>query len=292
MHVEECKTEYAGFVREMAILMDQQREDVESAIINKGPYKLAESFASFHIPESHWFGVMHNKQKESHVEKFAKAKMSPEDESQTTSSVRNDSQKQSAPPVTTPRLSVNLEYASIQSVPNVLLQASSQKAEQLLHSENSITPAPGGNNAFMIESQTSARPHFVKVANNGKVTCDNCLAYKSSKLCAHSVAAAEKLCMLSKYVAWLTKKGPSEMNLTTLVTFDSGKETGKKGGKTGTARRKGGRSSKVPPVSTIVAKYGECFSVCIASSNTSTFPLLKDIWYADKNAVKKLLRMQ
>ena len=64
--------EMAALVREMAILMDQQREDVESAIINKGPYKLAESFASFHIPESHWFGVMH-KQKESHVEKFAKA---------------------------------------------------------------------------------------------------------------------------------------------------------------------------------------------------------------------------
>ena len=220
--------EMAAFVREMAILMDQQREDVESAIINKGPYKLGESFASFHIPESHWFGVMHNKQKESHVEKFAKAKMSPEDESQTTSSVRNDSQKQSAPPVTTPRLSLNLENASIQSVPNVLLQAISRKAEQLLHSENSITLAPGGSNTFMIESQTSARPHFVKVANNRKVTCDNCLAYKSSK-CAHSVAAAEKLGMLSKYVAWLTKKGPSKMNLTTLVTFDSGKETGKKG---------------------------------------------------------------
>ena len=267
------ENEMSAFVREMAILMDQQSEDVESAIINKGPYKLAESFASFHIPESHWFGVMHNKQKESHVEKFAKAKMSPEDESQTTSSVRNDSQKQSAPPVTTPRLSVNLENASIQSVPNVLLQAISRKAEQLLYSENSITPAPGGSNAFMIESQTSARPHFVKVANNGKVTCDNCLAYKSSKLCAHSVAAAEKLGMLSKYVAWLTKKGPSEMNLTTLVTFDSGKETGKKGGKTGTARRKGGRSSKAPPVSTIVDRPFHVNTTAQLTPNSTACPL-------------------
>ena len=69
MHVEECKTkcwigkpafayytnasesanavikravgfkenEMSAFVREMAILMDQQRKDVQSAIINKGP---------------------------------------------------------------------------------------------------------------------------------------------------------------------------------------------------------------------------------------------------------------
>ena len=89
MHVEECKTkcwigkpafavlhkrlesanavikravgfkenEMSAFVREVAILMDQQREDVESAIINKGPYKLAESFASFHIPRGGWTAV-------------------------------------------------------------------------------------------------------------------------------------------------------------------------------------------------------------------------------------------
>ena len=32
------ENEMSAFVREMAILMDQQREDVESAIINKGLY--------------------------------------------------------------------------------------------------------------------------------------------------------------------------------------------------------------------------------------------------------------
>ena len=113
----------------------------------------------------------------------------------------------------------------------------------------------------------------MKVANNGKVTCDNWLAYKSSKLCAHSVAAAEKLGMLSKYVAWLTKKGPSEMNLTTLVTFDSGKETGKKSGKTGTARRKGGRSSKAPPVSTIVDRPFHVNTTAQLTPNSTACPL-------------------
>ena len=85
--------------------------------------------------------------------------------------------------------------------------------------------------------------------------------------------AAEKLGMLSKYVAWLTKKGPSEMNLTTLVTFDSGKETRKKGGKTGTARRKGGRSSKAPPVSTIVDRPFHVNTTAQLTPNSTACPL-------------------
>ena len=108
------------------------------------------------------------------------------------------------------------------------------------------------NRAFMIESHTSTRPHFVQIAKNGKVICDDCPAYKSAKLCAHVVAAAEKAGILKEYISWLNKSGPSAMNLTSFVTFDSAKGTGKKDRKSSTARRKGGRNSKVPPVDTYV----------------------------------------
>ena len=108
------------------------------------------------------------------------------------------------------------------------------------------------NRAFMIESHTSTRPHFVQIAKNGKVICDDCPAYKSAKLCAHVVAAAEKAGILKEYISWFNKSGPSAMNLTSFVTFDSAKGTGKKDRKSSTARRKGGRNSKVPPVDTYV----------------------------------------
>ena len=57
------ENEMSDFVREVGILMNQQKEDIESAVLNKGPYKLAESFKNFHIPENRWFGNMSNKQK-------------------------------------------------------------------------------------------------------------------------------------------------------------------------------------------------------------------------------------
>ena len=37
----------ADFCRKMSILLSREKEDVDSAIINKGPYCLASEFATF-----------------------------------------------------------------------------------------------------------------------------------------------------------------------------------------------------------------------------------------------------
>ena len=78
------------------------------------------------------------------------------------------------------------------------------------------------------------------------------IAQRTSLPSPHVVAAAEKAGILKEYISWLNKFGPSAMNLTSFVTFDSAKGSGKKDRKSSTARRKGGRNSKVPPVDTYV----------------------------------------
>ena len=88
----------------------------------------------------------------------------------------------------------------------------------------------------------------MKACKNGKMSCDDCPSWKSSKICAHAIALAEKVGALDKYVKWLQAKGPSAINLTALVTCDSDKGVGKKGGEKSTARRKGGRTAKNTPV--------------------------------------------
>ncbi len=150
------------------------------------------------------------------------------------------------------QLSVNLSESEITSVTNVALEAISKKAEELLNREGSVLRAPGSKEAFVVESQTSTKPHYVTILKNGKITCDDCPGWKASKICSHAVAVAEKSQTTAKYLKWLKEKGPSSMNITDLVTSDSDAGTGKKGAKKATVRRKGGRSSKQNPVTTTV----------------------------------------
>ncbi|CAB4017313.1 Mitogen-activated kinase kinase kinase A [Paramuricea clavata] len=242
--VEFKENEISEFVREMSVLMQQQRDDVESAVFNKGPYELASSFRNFYISETEWFRKR-TEQRDRHLERFHKAKMSNEKETETISTV---------PSQTVPRkvLTVNLLSANIQSLPAVTLQAIVKKSEELLNREGAITPAPGNDKAFMVESQTTTRPHFVEIKKPGKLVCDGCPSFASTKLCAHAVAASEKAGVLENYVKWFTKNGPTTMNLTSLITYDSSKDTGKKLTKASTARRKGDRGDKSRPVSSIV----------------------------------------
>ena len=71
-------------------------------------------------------------------------------------------------------------------------------------------------------------------------------------ICAHAIAVAEKSGTTARYLKWLREKGPKSMNVTSLVTFDSGAGTGRKGGKNSTARRKGGRTGSQAPVTTTI----------------------------------------
>ena len=72
--------EISDFVREMSVMLQQQKDDVESAIFNKGPYELAEPFKHLFVSERDWFRKR-NEQRNLYMERFHKAKLSKGEES-------------------------------------------------------------------------------------------------------------------------------------------------------------------------------------------------------------------
>lgn len=242
------ENEMSKFCQEMSVLLSRQKADVESAIINHGPYRLAPKFAHLEVPQQEWFSKS-TAQKESSVAKFHHAKMSGEgpqigEAPQTQRTDQIESRVQ---------LTVDLQTQGITCVSPTTLQYIMKKAETILNKDTAIVQAPGSvyDTAFMVESTTMVRPHYVTKAANGKITCNDCPNWKAYKLCSHSLAVAEKMGTTLKYLQWFKAKGPNQINLTTLITCDSGKGVGKKGNKSSTARRKGGRSDKIAPTNTV-----------------------------------------
>ena len=144
------------------------------------------------------------------------------------------------------------EEANLTSLPFETVKRVFQNAEALLSKENVIVSAPGSNEmAFMAESKTSKRPHYVFVEKSGKITCENCPVSASANLCKHAVAVGEKTQQLGKYMEWIRRRNAA-LNLTTLVTYDSTKGVGKKKKNTSTSRRKCGRNTVNKEPSVIV----------------------------------------
>ena len=69
-----------------------------------------------------------------------------------------------------------------------------------------ITNAPGDDTAYIVRSNSGKRPHYVQPAKGGGYLCDEeCLGYKSSKICAHTVAASLKGTGIESLVEWYKK---------------------------------------------------------------------------------------
>ncbi len=66
--------EISDFVAEMSVLLQQQKNDVESAIFNKGQYELAKPFKHFLFLKWDWFRKR-NEQQNLHMERFQKTKL-------------------------------------------------------------------------------------------------------------------------------------------------------------------------------------------------------------------------
>lgn len=56
-----------------------------------------------------------------------------------------------------------------------------------------------------------------------KMTCDDCPAWTSFKICSHTLAVAETIGKFISFFLWQVKMNPSP-NLTSFVTSDSGKD--------------------------------------------------------------------
>ena len=80
------------------------------------------------------------------------------------------------------------------ALPSQLKASLWEKANDLVNDEAATVQAPGDVEqcVWMVKSHSGKRPHFVKVKKCG-FTCDEqCLSYKSMKLCSHTIALAIK----------------------------------------------------------------------------------------------------
>ena len=102
------------FCGEMRTFILQQKEDIESAVINHGPYKLAQEFSSFQVSSESWFN-MTTKQKQEHLKKIHAPKMSKECETNTTNQGNTSPQRL--------RLSIDLLQSGFTSAAAVTLQS-------------------------------------------------------------------------------------------------------------------------------------------------------------------------
>ncbi len=129
------QNEIADFCREMGILLSRQKEDVDSAVINKGPYRLAPAFSTFEMSQSDWF-KMNTKQREAHLKRFHAKRMSNEANIDcippTGSDNTDDASSDIHPPAKRVQLSVDLGDESIRSVPPAVLTSITEKAEKTL----------------------------------------------------------------------------------------------------------------------------------------------------------------
>jgi len=131
----------------------------------------------------------------------------------------------------TQNLTVPLEQFKILDIPEATLTSIYAKAAELVHKQDAIMQAPGKNECMMVESKSGKRPHMVTKQQVGKFACDEeCRMFLSSHFCAHTVAVAEKMQLLSQFVLW-RQKSQKGVNLARIVMNDAPKGAGRKGNK-------------------------------------------------------------
>ena len=114
-------------------------------------------------------------------------------------------------------------------------------AAGIINTNNSTVSPPGDHNdkSLIVMSKTNpTRQHSVKILSNKSIKCDdNCVRFKTFKLCSHILAVAEKTDMLQDFLTWFKSQKQSS-NLTKLTTHRILKSVGKKTMKS-TSKQKG-----------------------------------------------------
>ena len=253
------KSDVPQLVRKLKELANDQIQEIENALLNKGKYVLKESYHSMAITESQWHRVskesrknclrsFHNKLPVKHTTTCSPT-VAPRPSNSSpafTSCASSTASGRSNPtPSLSSSLSVSLEVAvELTSLSSDIMEGIWSKATKLLSTNGAIASAPGyssGSRNVLSTSKTGF--HTVKYIKNVQFVCD-CPNFSSLKLCAHTIATAEDNGMLPSFM--LNFKAVARPNITRLATADMPKGRGKKGN---AAPKK--RVASQPPQSTI-----------------------------------------
>ena len=207
-HLQRKSSSLPDFVEGMKALLNQQYQEIELAVASMGEYRVVSMYSHLSYEQSKWF-KMSTKQRLAKVAQFMKHTIDQGTTTNTSSTPDNN-------PLTTIGLLGNMANTN-------------WKRAQCLVCECAVVAAPGDDSgALVVKSNSGQRPHYVKPMKKGGFSCDEqCIGYKSSRICSHTVAAALKAYDISSYVRWF-KGLKVTPNFTNLAEHGRPQSAGKK----------------------------------------------------------------
>ena len=169
------------------------------------------------------------------------------------------------------QLCISAEESGITKLTLTTLQRMWEKAEELMNSDNAITPAPGKDKmAKMVISYSSSVPHMVTKGQKGQYRCDsNCLNWTSSAICSHTLAVAQLNNELIPFVQWYNTSG-NMPNITSLAMSGLPSGRGRKGGVA--KRTRDHQEKKTPELSVPRPVFQPVVTAFTGASSSATVP--------------------
>ena len=223
--VEYKSCQLPEFVEKINDLIVEQKNEVERAIISTGEYRIRKEYSHLAVESSRWF-KMNREQRQRKIDRFMKTVVTDNNERPSTSSLASPCPLDSL------------------ELPSQLKESMMVKANDLANDETAIVQAPGDDSAWIVRSYHGKRPHYVK-ASKSSFSCDEqCLSYKSMKVCSHTLAVAMKTDSLKELVkAYRSRK--RKPSFTALAEAGKPPTAGKKPKRKGVSKKSGAQIKKM-----------------------------------------------
>ena len=234
-------------VERLRKLVERQEQEQFLAVLGKGEYKVAKGYRHLEVGDDYY--RMTERQKEALRKEFFTCKQI----ARQTQTVDDDEISEFTSP---PALSVQPENTQIITVPYSVLKELFAEAGRILHSQNSLVQSPAftldarkEDLWFVASKEEANKPHSVKVSDTGQVTC---VQWARHNICSHTVAVAEKVNMLSKYLQRFRNRRKTG-TLSKMAEVGAPKTSGQKN--KATQRRKGRSNAKVTGPLTVFPQH-------------------------------------
>ena len=227
------------FIQAIKGIIDQQFNNEDRAVFGRGPYIVKDGFKHLLVKDAKW-STMTIAQRKGSIEKFCNTgidgkKLDIENVADVTSLLTSTSctTKEQA------KLSLTAEASGIKTIPFSILQTMFDKANVLLAAQDHVVPKPGATGGSFIVAGHSNKIYTVTPGRGGSMSCDRSCTNKTTDLCEHVLAVAERRGQLSELLAWY-KRAKKRPRLTGMALQSGPKTAGKK-----PSKRKRSNSKKV-----------------------------------------------
>ena len=253
------------FVQSMKSLYEDQKQDIDKAVVGVGEYKLSSPYLSYGVQAKDWFKKS-QKQRERILDRFGKAKLSLVEHGVSVCASSTDEREPLADNRAGPSTSNPLQRTKL---PASIQQSMWAKVQSYIQDKSSYSKSPGVSDytSVLVKSSSSERPHFVTKKGSGFKCDSDCLMFKSTNgLCSHTLLAASLNGEVDGFVThYLKTKDP--INYAAL-----GQHGLPVGGKKPSSRRKASTKKATSAVKSILAASDEISRTKRASKELITSP--------------------